>query len=89
MLWKLWCSLQYAIFSKGGPYSECTALWFNRGMGPKSRGIIFANFSLVCIGVVCQGGSVTIKLCPGLNHQCTLKKNKAKIEFKILNPSPS
>ena len=65
------------------------ALWFNRGMGPKSQGIISANFSLVCIGVVCQGGSVTIKLSPGLNHQyAPKKKNKTKIEIKILNPSP-
>ena len=60
-------------------HKDCQhALWLNRGMGPKSRGIISANFSLVCIGVVCQGGSVTIKLSPGLNHQCTPKKKQGK-----------
>ena len=55
------------------------------GWVQKLQSIICAVFSVVCIGVLDQGGHVTINLSPGLIDQCTLENTVQKRNFETLD----
>ena len=46
----------------GAPSARGTALWFNRGVGPKIQGFISGLFSSVCIDRLYQGESMMVTL---------------------------
>ena len=58
------------------PVGCTSALWFNKGMGPKIQGFISGLFSTMCIDRLCQRESMMVTLSPDLKHQCTMKKTQ-------------
>ena len=65
-----------------------TALWFNRGMGPKIQGFIFGLFPTMFIDRLCQRESMITTMSPGFKHQCTMEKSQQIWTFEFLDPSP-
>ena len=55
------------------------------GWVQKFQSMICAVFSVVCIGVLDQGGHVTINLSRGLIDACTLEKSVQKWNFEPLD----